>query len=162
VSKKKVQEAAIGYFQEYKRFGKWRVERETEAIEKRTVRTFMGSVRRLYGSERDIIKQAYNTPGQGGAADIMNTVTAEIWAKRNEYSSFASLSIQIHDDLRFVCDANALEKLIQVVVPVMEQSFNIHGEERSFTVGCEYGPSWGEMDELPRKTIEKVLRGGKM
>ncbi len=135
------------YFRNYEVFGTWREETSERALATRKSYTAFGRVRHLYGHSHQIVKQAYNFPGQGTAAGVMNRVQGECIKKRNELGLKARLQVQIYDDLRWVCPPEEVDQLVGIMKPIMEQEFDIFGVKRSFPTDVEVGPNWSDLKE---------------
>lgn len=72
----------------------------------------------------------------------------EVLIARTKAGLKAKLIIQIYDDLRFECPLEEVQDLIGLVVPIMQQPFNIYGVERSFKTDVEIGHSWGDLQTV--------------
>ena len=139
------------YFNRFKVFGQWREKTAADAIQTRKSYTAFGRVRHLYGHEHQIIKQAYNHPSQGTAGGIMSRVQAAALKARDAGGFRARLQVQIYDDLRWLVPDEEVDDLIKVVKPIMEQPFDIYGQERSFPTDIELAQNWGSLKTYKEK-----------
>lgn len=144
------------YFNNYKVFGEWRLKTADTALSTRKSYTAFGRLRNLYGHSHQIVKQAYNFPGQGTAAGVMNRVMAQALEARDNAGFRAKLQVQIYDDLRWLCPEEEVDDLIKVVKPIMQQPFDIFGTERSFPTDVEVGNSWGDLVDLKKLEEEGI------
>lgn len=133
------------YFDTYKVFGEWRERIAEEAVRTRKSYTAFGRVRHLYGHSHQIVKQAYNFPGQGTAAGVMNRVQSAALKARTKAGLRAKLQVQIYDDLRWLCPDDEIPELVGLIKPIMEQPFDIFGVARSFPTDVEVGPDWSNL-----------------
>jgi uracil-DNA glycosylase family 4 len=138
------------YMAHYTSLAKWRKNIEDTVPTTRVISTFMGRKRYLYGSERDIIKEALNFPNQGGAAHVINRCLIDIQealVRERTKGLCARLQMQLHDDVRSECWTEHVGRLVKLVQPIMEQEFDFYGRRVRFKVNVEVGPSWGELEE---------------
>lgn len=128
--------------------------RWSEAVKgsaRRTKRSviFNGRSRGLYGSDRDIEKQALNTPIQGGAAVVINRATIRIYDRLKTEIPSAHLILQIHDQLISECPRERMSDVIALMVEEMEKPVEVHpGREVVFPVDVEVGESLGDLKEI--------------
>jgi len=95
-------------------------------------------------------RMAINAPLQGTQADIVKIAMAKINALFSEnYSGKGALVLQIHDELIFELDAalmkdaaHRIKEIMETVIPESE----LNGIP--LTVSVEYGPTWGDMEQL--------------
>jgi uracil-DNA glycosylase family 4 len=120
---------------------------------RRTTTTFCGRTRTLHGSERDIEKQALNTPIQGGAAHIINRALIRLHHRKQELGLASKLVLQVHDQLIYECTNEELEVMTKLVKEEMERPIDYHGTLRSFPVDIEVGTSWGDLS-APDNDVE--------
>ncbi|OEH91865.1 DNA polymerase I [Bacillus solimangrovi] len=84
-------------------------------------------------------RTAMNTPIQGSGADIIKKAMIDM-AKRLETEGLqARLLLQVHDELIFEAPKEEIEKLIQVVPDVMENTIQL---KVPLKVDYSYGPTW--------------------
>ena len=119
----------------------------------RKTTTFCGRVRTLHGSEKDIEKQALNTPIQGGAAHIINRSLIRLRLQVRNLGLRSKLVLQVHDQLIFECPDSELVQMQALVKQEMERPINYRGTLRSFPVEVEVGKSWGELG-IPDNDLE--------
>ncbi len=115
-----------------------------------------GFVRTLYGRKcfingindkmrgRAAERQAINAPLQGTAADIMKIAMAHMPKALNDNGLSARMLLQVHDELIFeVLDAE-IDKTIETIKLVMENSFRINGIDISvpLTADSGVGDNW--------------------
>jgi DNA polymerase I-like protein with 3'-5' exonuclease and polymerase domains len=146
-----LRDAASRYFDTMKTFSEWRVEKQRIATEERVSTNAFGRVRRLFGSDQDILKQALNNPNQSAAAHIMNMATIRAHRRKCELGLKSRLQIQIYDDMRWLVPESELHILIPLVVEEMERPLEMHGVTRVFPTDIELGPSWGELKHIPKE-----------
>lgn len=126
----------------------WKRRQQETALKNRKVKTPMGFTRTLYGSDRDIKKQAINTPIQGLVAHLINWAMIEIEEKLTEYKS--KMILQVYDQLVF--EVWPIEKafVIDIIKEVMEKPVDIYGQPVSFKVDISEGLNFGELKEVSK------------
>ncbi len=110
-----------------------------------------GYVRTLYGRKcfiagindkmraRAAQRQAINAPLQGTAADIMKIAMARMPKALNDNGLSAKMLLQVHDELIFEVLDEEIEKTIEVVKNIMENSFKINGVDVSVPLEAQSG-----------------------
>lgn len=152
------------YFKVHPVQRRWIEETQRIALEQRITKTPMGFTRTLYGSERDIIKQAINTPVQGCIAHLINRAMIRIEDKIEEWYKSGWLCdtkmiLQIYDQLIFEVPKGRnqygviVDKLIELVRYEMQKPVDIYGTMVSFPVDISIGDSLGTLKE--KKTVKK-------
>ena len=132
------------YFARYPNVRKFFANLENDALQKGEVRTIYGRRRvisDLDTSGRDkgfLLRAAVNAPIQGTAADIIKLAMVKI---ENEIPVSAQLILQIHDELVFECDANAVDQTKEFVREAME---NVIELLVPLKVGVSAGKNWEE------------------
>lgn len=114
----------------------------------RSTRTFYGRCRTLLGSDRDIFKQAINTPIQGGAADVINLASVRIYWKLRGGGFRSRLILQVHDELLFEVWEPELQEVLSLTKEEMERPLDYNGRMVIFPTEAKIGPSWGELKEV--------------
>ena len=142
------QEAERRYRERYKGYSDWYDGIERGVREVRSARTFYGRCRTLLGSERDIFKQALNTPIQCSAADIIKLATVRIHHQIRTERLKSRLILQIHDELLFEVWKPELEEIRILSKEEMERPVDFKGREVIFPTEVKIGPSWGELKEV--------------
>jgi DNA polymerase I-like protein with 3'-5' exonuclease and polymerase domains len=104
-----------------------------------------GRVRILYGPSYDIVKQALNTPIQGGASYIINKAMIAIQRWLSTHDVRCKMVLQVHDQLIFDLPSVELPVVFPVVKVAMEAPVVIADVERVFPTDAEVGPSWGTL-----------------
>jgi len=118
---------------------------EKEVLQTRKITTPLGRVRYFLGRREDIVREAYNTPIQGTASDIINPAFIELDKIIREP---AGIVIQCHDELLFEVPINMKDEVIELSKVVMEKPIEINGQKHVFPTSCKVGYSW--------KTLEKI------
>lgn len=113
----------------------------------RTARTFHGRVRFLMGSDKDILKQALNTPIQGGAGGVINRAMIRIDDLMDERKLESRIVLQIHDQLVYEVPNSELEEMKLLVKTEMERPVDFKGTEVIFPVDLSTGLSLGELKD---------------
>jgi len=134
-------------------YAKWAEEVKARARKTRKSVTPLGRVRVLTGMDKDIEKQALNTPIQGGAGGIINRAAIRIH-DRLEGIMRSGLILQVHDEL--IAEVHKDERLdvYDIMTEEMTKPVEINGKEREFRVDVEVGPSWGSLKEITREGLE--------
>ncbi|MFO7769672.1 MAG: DNA polymerase I [bacterium] len=86
-------------------------------------------------------RTAVNTPIQGSAADLIKKAMIEIQAWIWEEGMPADMIIQVHDELVFEVDGDAVEEVQQQVVGMMEGALEL---EVPIVVDSAWGRNWAE------------------
>ena len=84
-------------------------------------------------------RTAMNTPIQGSAADIIKQAMIDLHAKLQEENLQARMLLQVHDELILEAPKHELEKLIEIVPAVMENTIELIVPLK---VDYEHGESW--------------------
>lgn len=130
----------------------WIEETQALALKDRITKTPMGFVRTLYGSERDIKKQAINTPVQGCIAHLINRAMIRIEdrmetdTKAGHYDAY--MILQVYDQLIFEVKEGDEDKLIPIIKHEMEKPIDIYGTKVVFPVDISKGYSLGTLKDL--------------
>lgn len=121
----------------------WADRVKEEALRTRISTNFAGRKRELMGQDRDIEKQALNSPIQGGAASIINRATRRIFDKKRRGDSPLKwkLVLQIHDELilQVPDEASEIEGAKKLLSEEMSAPIEINGKFRVFPVDFEVG-----------------------
>jgi len=140
-------EAKRRWMEKHPGYAEWADRVKATALTARRSENWAGRVRILNGKVSDILKQALNTPIQGGAGSIINRAMVRIYDRLcNEYPS-AMLLLQIHDQLIVECDESDLPGVTSLMREEMQAPVNFHHVPRSFPVDVEVGDSWGKLEE---------------
>ncbi|WP_153730637.1 DNA polymerase I [Sporosarcina obsidiansis] len=86
-------------------------------------------------------RTAMNTPIQGTAADIIKKAMIDMDARLEQEQLQARMLLQVHDELIFEAPVAELEKLIEIVPEVMEQTLQL---DVPLKVDWNHGKSWYE------------------
>ncbi|MFH1624121.1 MAG: DNA polymerase [Pseudomonadota bacterium] len=124
----------------------WAEGQRTQALATRTVSTNFGRIRQLLGSERDIEKEALNTPIQGTAASIVNRAGVELLHSLRESKLKGKILLQVHDQFLLEVEEEDLQETALLVRKKMEMPFKIGDREVSFPVDLEVGKTWGTLE----------------
>ena len=86
-------------------------------------------------------RTAVNTPIQGSAADLIKKAMISIdrWLRQEEVP--ADMLIQVHDELVFEVDSEAVEEVQKRVVDLMESALDL---DVPIVVDAAWGPNWAE------------------
>lgn len=147
-----LEEAAQRYWETMPVFADWRENVQSIALKDRVSVNAFGRVRRLFGSDADIMKQALNNPNQSAAAYIMNRATIRAHKRVRELGLKSRLMLQIYDDMRWYFPESEREILLPLVVEEMEKPVVMHGVERVFPTDVEVGTTWGNLKPVSRET----------
>jgi DNA polymerase-1 len=85
---------------------------------------------------------AINAPLQGSAADLIKLAMVRIARRIDEQRLPAQLLLQVHDELIFEVDPNALDGMREDVRRAMEDAMSL---KVPLVVDFKSGPSWGDM-----------------
>ncbi|MBN1151438.1 DNA polymerase I, partial [candidate division WOR-3 bacterium] len=132
------------YFQRFSKIKNWQESLVQEAEKSGEIRTFTGRRRKINGlmsknqKERDRARRkVFNTPVQGGAADIIKIAMVEMDCLLKENG--AELVLQIHDELLFEVDEKKVEKTADMVQNAMENAVKL---DVPLTVSVDWGDNW--------------------
>lgn len=149
------EEMSAEYFRQHPVQKKWIDDTQALALEKRITKTPMGFIRTLYGNERDIKKQAINTPVQGCIAHLINRamIRIEDRMEREVASNLydAKMILQIYDQLIFEAKEGDESSIIPMIVEEMEKPVDIYGTMVSFPVDVSVGYSLGTLKEYSKE-----------
>ena len=123
-------------------YAAWARTVQAHALQHREVSTAFGRKRILYGAERDIVKQALNTPIQGGAAGVVNVATIGIHKRLAGMRS--GLVLQIHDELVVEAHRDELALVRKIVREEMERPVNWRGQMVTFKTDQKVGLNWAQ------------------
>lgn len=84
-------------------------------------------------------RTAMNTPIQGSAADIIKKAMIDLHEKLHEEKLQARILLQVHDELIIEAPKSEIEKLIEIVPAMMEQTVELNVPLK---VDYAYGDSW--------------------
>lgn len=84
-------------------------------------------------------RTAMNTPIQGSAADIIKKAMIDLYEKLKEEKLQARLLLQVHDELIMEAPKHELDRLIEIVPEMMEQTVEL---DVPLKVDYSYGKSW--------------------
>lgn len=84
-------------------------------------------------------RTAMNTPIQGSAADIIKKAMIDLDQRLEEENLQARILLQVHDELILEAPKEEIERLIEIVPEVMENTVQL---EVPLKVDYAYGPSW--------------------
>lgn len=135
------------------KYREWEARIRNGVATRRRSTTFLGRTRILHGSDRDIEKQALNTPIQGGAAHIINRALIRLVDQRDALALESRLVLQVHDQLIFECPDKELAVMRTLVGREMQRPIDYRGTPRSFPVEVEVGKSWGALG-IPDNDLE--------
>lgn len=146
ISLKEAKSFIDDYFSRFSRIKKWQEELVNEAEKTGEIRTFTGRRRMIDGLESRNMKErekakrkVFNTPVQGGAADIIKISMIGVTNALKEED--AELVLQIHDELLFEVNEKSVEKTAQIVKNAMENAVKL---DVPLTVSAAWGDSWFE------------------
>jgi len=125
----------------------WRNRIEAEVLQKRQIRTAFGRTRTFYGNQRDIVKEALNTPIQSGAASIVNRAMRRIWEQLHQSHLEARLCLQIHDEIIVECPDPELDHVSQILRTEMERPVPMYGIPRTFQIDLKIGKTWADLKD---------------
>jgi len=134
--------AKYRWTQAHQGYAQWARKVQRQAVETRRVEIAGGRVRTVYGAERDIQKQALNSPIQGGAAHVVNQATIRIHERMKDMKS--GLVLQIHDELLFEVWVDELGKVQHLVKEEMERPVDWRGVSVVFPSEQQVGKSWAD------------------
>jgi DNA polymerase-1 len=70
-------------------------------------------------------REATNAPIQGTAADIIKMAMVELGRQLPMRMAEARLLLQVHDELLFECPDDEVDALVELVLPIMENAFEL-------------------------------------
>ncbi len=91
--------------------------------------------------QREEERQAFNTPLQGSAADIIKKAMIELFAKLQNKHPEAQIILQVHDELIVECPSNIAGAVRSLMEDTMQ---NIIKLKVPLTVDSSLGPNWLE------------------
>ncbi len=154
---KDIKKAKQSYMDAHPQYREWVDEIVEQANSKRYVETYISGRRRyLYGNERDIRKEAMNTPIQGTAADIVNRAMIRIHKRLRKLNLKAELVLYVYDELNYEVPFEELEEVYKIVSEEMTRPVTIKGIKREFKIDPEIGYSLGELGAFDPKTFKVV------
>ncbi len=134
------------YFGRFSKIKNWQETLVDKALIEGEVRTFTGRRRLIRGldsrnfNERERAKRkVFNTPVQGGAADIIKIAMLKV--NKAVKSLPVSLVLQIHDELLFEVEEKEVEKTSEIVKNTMENAVEL---DIPLTVSVSWGENWFE------------------
>lgn len=92
-------------------------------------------------------RMAINMPVQGAEADIVKMAMVAVWKWLATSKLPAKLLLQVHDELVFEVDEDAVDAVARGVKELME---NVVKLEVPLVVELEVGKNWGEMEQTPK------------
>ena len=117
-----------------------------DAYEKGYVKTIMNRKRNideLYNTNHMIKVQgermALNTPIQGSSADILKKAMIDIYNEFNRLNLKSKMILQVHDELIFNVKNDELEKVKEIVINFMENTYKLNVP---LEVDVEIGKNW--------------------
>jgi DNA polymerase-1 len=84
-------------------------------------------------------RTAMNTPIQGSAADIIKKAMIDLYEKLKDEKLQTRLLLQVHDELIMEAPKDELDRLIEIVPEMMEQTVDL---DVPLKVDYSYGKSW--------------------
>jgi DNA polymerase-1 len=94
-------------------------------------------------------RAAVNMPIQGAAADIMKLAMIDVFRGLQAMCYNCTLLLQVHDELVFGVDEEALSVVAPEIVHLMESAYEMDVPLR---VDAKFGPNWADMTTIPRKS----------
>lgn len=127
------------YFKAHPNLMSFRTKIQEQVEKYGMVRTPFGRIRFFFGDKKDIIRQGYNTPVQGSAADIKNIKMIEV----DETILSNHLVLDVHDSLMWEVPEKDSVWLGKAIKECLEGPFKEFGGYR-FPVKIKMGHSWEE------------------
>ncbi len=125
LDKTRLVEASNRYLAAHPSMLRWREEVGREIRQTGVSRTFMGRRRRMLGGTQAAIREAYNHPLQGGAADVLNITTIRI----ARAIPSAILAYSMHDSCTWAVPmADALESQA-IMQEIINEPWDIEGRK---------------------------------
>ncbi len=84
-------------------------------------------------------RMALNTPIQGTSADIIKKAMIEVNDSFKKNNLKSKMILQVHDELVFDCRKDELEKVVQIVTDIMENTYKLNVPLK---VDINYGDNW--------------------
>ncbi len=84
-------------------------------------------------------RMALNTPIQGTSADIIKKAMIEVMKSFKQNNLKSKMILQVHDELVFDCEKDELEKVIEIVTDIMENTYKL---DVPLKVDINYGDNW--------------------
>jgi len=118
--------AKARYLGTYKELDAWQQYVKEQGRKRRRSETPFGRVRLLNGNDRDIEKEALNTPIQGFAAHVINRAQIRTEQRLEDIGLYDCRTIlQIHDQLIFECHVELVERAAPAIAEEMERPFEL-------------------------------------
>jgi uracil-DNA glycosylase family 4 len=138
-------EAKRRYMEAHPAYAAWARRVQDQALRERRSVNHFGRVRLLMGDERDILKEALNTPIQSGAGSIINRALVGVYRALREERLRAKILLQIHDELLLEAPKDEVARLRVLLKREMEWPVRYGDRTVVFPVEIKTGPSWGEL-----------------
>ncbi len=90
-------------------------------------------------------RAAINFPIQSLAADVLKIAMINIFKEITEHTDEIKMLLQVHDELVFEIKDIAVDKWVNVIKPLMENSMKL---SVPIEVDVKAGPNWGEMQKI--------------
>jgi len=119
--------ASNRYLTAHPAMSRWRSELAASVSRSHEVRTFTGRRRRLLGDGNSALREAYNHPLQGGAADILNLTLISICSKL----SYASVVYTMHDAATIEVPVHMLSEAMGIIKTEVEREWDVEGVKLS-------------------------------
>ena len=84
-------------------------------------------------------RMALNTPIQGTSADIIKKAMIEVFDAFKKENLKSKMILQVHDELVFDCRRDELDKVIEIVTNIMENTYKLNVPLK---VDVNYGDNW--------------------
>jgi uracil-DNA glycosylase family 4 len=119
----KLVDASNRYLSAHPAMSAWRAEIAATVNKSHEVRTWTGRRRRLLGDGNAALREAYNHPMQGGAADILNLTIINICAKL----PYATVVYTMHDAATIEVPAVYSMEAMAIIKAEVEREWDIEG-----------------------------------
>lgn len=148
VSRAEAKELIDGYFDTYKGIRDYMEQSKEEARKKGYIETIFKRKRYLpdINSRNSVVRgyaerNAINAPIQGSAADIIKLAMIRIYKRFKEENLKSTMILQVHDELNFNVIPEELEKVKQIVIDEMENTYPMRVP---LVAECGLGQNWLE------------------
>jgi DNA polymerase-1 len=142
LSRSEAEKFIKNYFENYPGVRAYMERVVREAEEKRYLETLLGRRRYFVELSSQTKREAINFPVQGTAADIMKLAMLRVYERIQSGEIRADMLLQIHDELIFEADAEAAERVAQLIKQTMESAFSLRVPLK---VETHIGTNWGEI-----------------
>lgn len=166
LSEQEVKKIISWFFGKYSKASEWLEEQKRMVKVHKQVKNIFGRVRRLpevdsreEEKRAEVMRQAVNTPIQGGASDVVSLATIRTYNYLKKAGLKSRIILSIHDSLKFSVPFNELDKAKELITKGMTEP--IPGVNFPLEVEFEIGTNWQNVigwDEYFEPNKDKYLK----